>query len=258
MVEKTIDLNCDLGESFGAYQIGLDAEVMEYITSANIACGWHAGDPVVMDKTVSLAVDRHINCGAHPGFPDLQGFGRRFIECSPNEIRNFLIYQIGALQAFCAVNGVQLSHVKPHGALYNAAVHDESIGRTTAEAIAAVNPNLFYFTLAGKAGETLSRIGQESGLRVIREAFPDRAYTSIGTLVPRKQKNAVIDDPKRVADRALQIASKGMIQSEDGNWIELHAQTLCVHGDTAHAVELVKNIRKVLETNGVVVSPVGD
>ncbi len=251
-----IDINCDIGESFGAYKIGMDEAVMPYITSANVACGWHAGDPSVMNRTVRLAAERGVRVGAHPGYPDMQGFGRRFLECSPDEIRDFAIYQIGALQAFCAVHVIQLSHVKPHGALYNAAVRYEKVGAAIAEGIASVDPNLLYFTLAGKAGDNMARIGKEAGLRVIREAFPDGNYTAEGTLVPRSRKNAVVHNPETVAERAIQIATKGALPCEEGSWIELEAQTLCVHGDSPEAVDTARRIRMALEQNGVRVLPI--
>ena len=166
-----IDLNCDMGESFGAYKLGLDEEVIKYITSANIACGWHAGDPLVMNKTVRMAVEHGVGIGAHPGYPDLLGFGRRNMDCTPEEIRNYVIYQIGALQAFCKVHGTKLSHVKPHGALYLTAVEREDVARAIAEAILSVDENLIYVALAGAKGERMRRIGEEVGLRVAYEAF---------------------------------------------------------------------------------------
>ncbi len=250
-----IDLNCDMGESFGAYKLGLDEEVIKYITSANIACGWHAGDPLVMNKTVQMAVEHGVGIGAHPGYPDLLGFGRRNMDCTPEEIRNYVIYQIGALQAFCKVHGTKLSHVKPHGALYLTAVEREDVARAIAEAILSVDENLIYVALAGAKGERMRRIGEEVGLRVAYEAFPDRAYTPEGTLVSRRQPGAVIKDPEVVAERALKIAKEGKVIAVDGTEIPLVAQTLCVHGDTPGAVELVKRIRQRLEAEGIEVKP---
>jgi UPF0271 protein len=177
-----MDLNCDMGESFGAYKVGLDEEVIKFITSANIACGWHAGDPMVMDRTVQMAKENGVGVGAHPGYPDLLGFGRRNIDCLPNEIRNYVVYQVGALRAFCDLHGVTLRHVKPHGNLYNTAVGDETVARAVAEAIAGVDPKLIWVALAGAKTEHISRIGQEMGLAVAFEAFPDRAYTPEGTV----------------------------------------------------------------------------
>ena len=250
-----IDLNCDMGESFGAYKLGLDEEVIKHITSANIACGWHAGDPMVMDKTVKMAVENGVGIGAHPGYPDLLGFGRRNMDCLPEELLNYMIYQIGALQAFCAAHGTRLRHVKPHGNLYLTAVENETVARAVAEAIVSVDPDLMYVALAGAKGELMTRIGGEVGLKVVYEAFPDRAYTPEGTLVSRRQAGAVIKDPEKVAERALKMAKEGKVIASDGTEIPLMAQTLCVHGDTPGAVNLVKQIRDLLESEGIEVKP---
>lgn len=253
----SIDINCDMGESFGAYKLGMDEEVMNYITSANIACGWHAGDPMVMDRTVRLAKEKSVGVGAHPGYPDLLGFGRRYMECTPLEIRNYVIYQIGALKAFCACHGVELTHVKAHGALYLAAVENEVVAKAVAEGVLSVDPNLLYVALAGAKGERMRRIGEELGLKVVYEAFPDRAYSPEGNLVPRSQKGAVIHDPSLVADRALLMAKEGKVVAVDGTVIPMEVQTLCVHGDNPAAVELVRTIRETLEKEGVPVRPMG-
>jgi len=252
-----IDLNSDMGESFGAYKLGMDEAVIQRITSANIACGWHAGDPLVMDRTVKMAVEFGVGVGAHPGYPDLLGFGRRNMDCTLEEVQKYLIYQIGALQAFCKINGTKLQHVKPHGALYLMAVENEEIARAVAEAIVSVNPELLYVALAGAKGEFMSRIGQEVGLKVVYEAFADRAYTPEGTLVSRRQPGAVIKDPEEVSERALRMAKDGIVIAVDGTSIPLEAQTLCVHGDTPSAVDLVKKIRETLESEGVMVTPMG-
>ena len=251
-----IDLNCDMGESFGAYSIGMDDQVMKHITSANIACGWHAGDPMVMDKTVKLAVENDVGIGAHPGFPDLLGFGRRNMACTEQEIQQYIIYQIGALAAFCRVHKTRLAHVKPHGALYLEAVENENIARAIATGIMNLDPTLYFIALAGRKGETMRRMGEELGLKVVYEAFPDRAYTPDGTLVSRKQPGAVISNPDDVAQRALDMA-KGFVTAVDGSTLELEVQTLCVHGDTLGAVNLVKTIREVLGANNIEVRPMG-
>ena len=253
---KTIDLNCDMAESFGAYTIGMDAEVMTHITSANVACGWHAGDPLVMDRTVGLAIENGVGIGAHPGFPDLLGFGRRDLACTEDEVRAYLIYQIGALAAFCQTRGGKLSHVKPHGALYLKAVEDETTARGVARAIMDLDPSLYFVALAGKKGETMRRMGEQLGLKVAYEAFPDRAYTPEGTLAPRSMPGAVISDPDTVADRAMDMAN-GFVIATDGSRIPLEAQTLCVHGDNKTAVDLVRTIRTRLEANGIKVAPMG-
>jgi len=255
-VEK-IDLNCDMGESFGVYKLGMDDAVIQFISSANIACGWHAGDPFVMNHTVSIAVEHGVGVGAHPGYPDLLGFGRRNMDCTPEDLRNYVIFQIGALQAFCNAHGTKMQHVKPHGALYLTAVENEDVARAVAEAIVSVNPDLLYVALAGAKGELMRRIGQEVGLRVVYEAFPDRAYSPEGTLVSRRQPGAVIKEPREVAERALRMVKEGVVIAVDGSSIPLEAQTLCVHGDNPKAVDLVRSIRETLEADGVAITPMG-
>lgn len=254
---KPIDLNCDMGESFGAYELGMDKAVMSIITSANIACGWHAGDPRVMDITVKMAVKNGVGIGAHPGYPDLIGFGRRKMDCTMSEIRQYVIYQIGALHAFCIAHNTQLQHVKPHGALYLTAVIDENVARAVAEAIVSVDPNLYYVALAGAKGALMTRIGQEVGLKVVYEAFPDRAYTPEGNLVSRKVPGALIKSPGAVSERALKMAAEGKVIAIDGTVVDIDAQTLCVHGDTPIAVDLVRGIRQTLEGEGIDVVPMG-
>ena len=254
---KKIDLNCDMGESFGAYKLGMDDAVIQFISSANIACAWHAGDPSVMNHTVAIAVEHGVGVGAHPGYPDLLGFGRRNLDCTMEELRNYVIYQIGALQAFCNVHGTKMQHVKPHGALYLTAVENEDVARVVAEAIVSVNPDLLYVALAGARGELMTRIGQEVGLGVVYEAFPDRAYSPEGTLVSRRQPGAVIKEPRVVAERALRMVKEGVVIAIDGSTIPLDVQTLCVHGDNPKAVELVRSIRETLEADGVAVTPMG-
>ncbi len=254
---KSIDLNCDMGESFGSYKLGMDESVIKFITSANIACGWHAGDPNVMEKTVTMAKENSVGIGAHPGYPDFLGFGRRNMACTPDDIRQYIICQIGALQAFCTSQGTTLQHVKPHGALYLTAVNDEEVARAIAEAIVSVNPDLYYVALAGKKGALMTRVGEQVGLKVMYEAFPDRAYTPEGTLTPRSNPGAVITDPNEVAQRALGMAKHGIVTATDGSTIQLNAQTLCVHGDTPTAVNLVEQIRSLFDTNGINVISMG-
>ena len=253
---RTIDLNCDMGESFGAYTLGMDEKVMQYISSANIACSFHAGDPIVMNKTVKMAVENNVGIGAHPGYPDLLGFGRRSMALTAEEIRQYLIFQVGALMAFCKVHGTTLTHVKPHGALYLDAVENKTIAKAIAQAIMSLNPDLNFVALAGKKGETMRRVGENSGLKVVYEAFPDRAYTPDGTLVPRKESGAVILDPDLVAKRALDMAN-GFVKAVDGTTLKLDVQTLCVHGDNLSAVDLVKAIKTTLEANNIAVKPMG-
>ncbi len=252
-----IDMNCDMGESFGAYSIGMDPEIMPHITSANVACGFHAGDPVVMGKTVALAKKHGVAIGAHPGFPDLMGYGRRNMICSPDEITAYVTYQIGALMAFAAANGIKVQHVKPHGALYNMAQPDETMMEAICRAVAAVDPSLILVALAGKWADRNRAIAKSHGLRVAFEAFPDRAYTPEGTLQSRKEPGSVIKDPETVAQRALKMAKEGKVVAIDGSVLAITPETLCVHGDTPGAVALVRQIRQILTDNGVEVAAMG-
>lgn len=254
----SVDINCDMGESFGPWTIGRDAEVIRHITSANIACGFHAGDPAVMDRTVRMAAEGGVAVGAHPGYPDLLGFGRRDMDCSREDLRAYVIYQVGALRAFCDAHGIVLQHVKPHGSLYNMVVEDDDLARTIAGAIASVDPNLLLVTLAGPRAQRLKEIAREAGVRVFFEAFPDRAYTARGTLAPRSNPGAVIDDPNVVAERALMMAAEGRVIADDGTVITLDADTLCVHGDTPEAVDLASHIRRILEDNNIRVQPMAE
>jgi UPF0271 protein len=250
-----VDLNCDMGESFGAYTLGMDADIITAISSANIACGFHAGDPQVMNRTVKLAHDHGVGIGAHPGFPDLLGFGRRNMDCSLDEIRDYLTYQIGALQAFCTAHGTVLRHVKPHGALYNMAVGNASLVRALAQAIARVDRRLLMVALAGRDNAHMAAIAAEEGITLVFEAFPDRAYTPEGTLVPRHLAGAVIHDPEEAAARALRMVTEGVVLALDGTPVSLSVQTLCVHGDNPQGVALAATIRKRLEAAGVTIRP---
>jgi len=253
-----IDLNCDLGESFGPWNMGADEEVMQYISSANIACGWHAGDPIVMDRTVAMAASRNVHVGAHPGYPDLLGFGRRHLDCTPGELRNYVLYQIGALEAFCKIHGIAMSHVKPHGKLYLDALDREDQARAIAEAVVEYNPDLLYVAFAGSRGRLMTEVARKVGLRVVYEAFPDRAYTAAGDLVPRSVPGAVISDPREVAERSLRLAKDQTMIAQDGSIIRLEAQTLCVHGDTPTALQLVQSIRGALEENQIPIVPMSE
>ncbi len=253
----TIDLNCDMGESFGAYTIGMDADVMPHITSANIACGFHAGDPMVLGKTVLLAKKHGVAIGAHPGYPDLMGFGRRNMACGPDEITAYVIYQVGALMAFAAANGLSVQHVKPHGALYNAAQPDETMMAAICKAVASVDPSLILVALAGKWAQRNREIAASYGLRIAFEAFPDRAYTPEGTLQSRKEAGSVIKDPDTVAGRALKMAKERKVIAIDGSELTIAPNTLCVHGDTPGAVALVRRIRQTLTDNGIEIAPMG-
>jgi UPF0271 protein len=242
-----IDLNCDLGESFGRYTLGDDAAIMPYITSANIACGFHGGDPGVMGATVRLAKQHGVAVGAHPGWPDLQGFGRRVMQLSPAEVEALVLYQIGALAAFAKAEGLALQHVKPHGALYNQAASDGQLAEAIARAVKRFNPDL---VLVGLAGSRLGEAGRALGLRVADEAFPDRAYNPDGTLKPRSEPGAVLDSPQQVAENALRLAREGVRFAGRS----LPVETLCLHGDHPGAVDNARLVRETLEANGIKLS----
>ena len=251
MPVNKIDLNSDVGESFGNYKLGLDEDVIPLISSANIACGFHAGDPAVMRHTIAIAKDNGVAIGAHPGFPDLVGFGRRNLDASLQEIKDFVTYQLGALQAFAAAQGVKLQHVKPHGALYTMAVKNAAIWEAVAEAIAAVDPRLILFVLAGTNRQNLEAIGVRHGIRIAYEFFGDRAYNSDGSLVSRKEPGAVIHDGDMVAEKVLKMVKEGRVLCKDGSDIKLTADTICVHGDNPSALSLVKKIREALQASGI-------
>jgi len=250
-----IDLNSDLGESFGRYKLGLDEEVMKYITSANIACGWHAGDPLVMRNTVRLAKDMNVEVGAHPGYPDLMGFGRRYMGITREEARNYILYQIGALYAFVKAEGLTLQHVKPHGALYNALVRDEELTRGVLEGIADFDKNIIF---VGLSMSKPLEIAEEMGLKVAHEVFADRAYNPDGTLVSRRKPGAVIHNKEEIAERVISMVKDGGVKAINGEWVELKADTICVHGDNPKAVQIAARIRKVLEEEGVKIVPMRD
>ena len=250
-----MDLNSDMGESFGAYKLGMDEEVINFITSANIACGWHGGDPAVMRKTLRMAKERGVGAGAHPSYPDLLGFGRRNMDCTPEEVKDYITYQIGAIQAFAKAVGTKIEHVKPHGNLYLTAVEDEKIAMAIAEAIVSIDPELIYMALGGAKGAMMREVGKKVGLRVAFEGFPDRAYTPEGTLASRRQPGSVIKDPEVVAQRALMM-TQGKVVALDGREIPLEIHTLCVHGDTPGAVNLTKKIRDKLTAARVDLLPI--
>jgi len=250
-----IDINCDLGESYGEFKVGNDAEIMSHITSANVACGFHAGDPVTIAKTINLAKKHKVAIGAHPGFPDLMGFGRREMQLTSEEAKNYVIYQISALQGFIKTANLSLQHVKPHGALYNMAVKDEKLSKAIAEAAKAVDRNLIVFA---SPNSTLARVAAKNGLHVANEFFADRAYNSDGSLVSRKQSNAIVHEPKKVIERVARAVSERTVLATDGNVVNLgEVHTVCVHGDTSNAVELAKNLKKGLVKKGIDVKPVG-
>jgi 5-oxoprolinase (ATP-hydrolysing) subunit A len=249
---NTIDLNCDMGESFGAYTIGADEDVMPSISSANVACGYHGGDPGVMRRTVRLAREAGVAVGAHPGLPDLAGFGRRQMRVSPQEVEDMVLYQIGALAAIALSEGVRLQHVKPHGALYNMAVRDRSLADAIARAVASFDSSLILF---GLPGSELIRAGAACGVRVAAEGFADRAYEPDGSLTPRSHAGAVIHDTDAVVRRAVRMAVDGKLTTSDGSEIEVRVETICTHGDTPGAQALTRAIRAGLERTGLTVAP---
>jgi UPF0271 protein len=248
----TFDFNCDMGEGFGGWRLGLDDEVIEVVTSANIACGFHAGDPGIMRRTVRLAEAHGVGIGAHPGFPDLRGFGRRNLDATPDEVRDDMVYQIGALAAFTSSR--RLQHVKPHGALYNMAVPGGAIARAIGEAVLECDPSLILVTLAGSPWADQA---ERMGLRVAREAFADRALMPDGTLVPRSKPGAVIHDLQQVVERSVRLVTEGTVVAITGEVVPVRADTLCLHGDTPGAVALASSLRAALEQAGVVLEPLG-
>ncbi|MFE0756770.1 LamB/YcsF family protein [Inquilinus sp. NPDC058860] len=250
---KTIDLNCDMGEAFGAWEMGDDAAMLEIVTSANIACGFHAGDPLVMDRTLAQAKARGVGAGAHPSFMDLWGFGRRpILGQSPDEIEKQLIYQIGALQALAHAQGSRLGHVKTHGSLGNMANEDIGLARAVARAIKAVDPDFIFVVMPGLPTE---RAGEEAGLRLAREIYADRAYADNGNLASRKLPGSVLHDAEAAAERVLRIVESGEIVSINGKRIPARADTVCVHGDTAGAVAMARAVKRRLTGAGYVVKP---
>ena len=248
-----VDMNSDLGESFGAYTIGLDSEVIQFVSSVNIACGYHAGDPLVMDKTVAAAKAAGVAVGAHPGYPDLMGFGRRNMNCSPKEVKAYVQYQLGALLAFTAAHGVKLQHCKPHGALYNMAGKNPELAMAIAEAVVSVDRDII---LLGLAGSKMLEAGRQVGLRVASEVFADRAYQADGSLVPRSKPGAVIHDRDEAIARTVRMVTEGKVTAITGEEVSIQADSICVHGDNPSAVEFVKNIRSALEAQGIRIAPI--
>lgn len=248
MPSISIDLNSDLGEQFGIYELGRDDEILELVTSANIACGFHAGDPSSMRTTVKKAMEKGTAIGAHPGLPDLVGFGRRSMAVSPQEVYDMVLYQIGALAAFVRSEGGTVHHVKPHGALYNMAAANMKLAEAVAEATARFDPSLVLY---GLAGSKLIEAGSQFGLRTASEAFADRTYQDDGTLTPRHQPNALLHDPKEAAAQVIRMITEGKIRTVQGNDWSLKADTICIHGDGDHALAFSRQIRDALITSGV-------
>jgi UPF0271 protein len=250
-----LDLNCDMGESYGPWSVGNDAALLDHVTSANIACGFHAGDPGTMHKTVRLAIEKGVAVGAHPSLPDLQGFGRRAMSITPDEAYDLIVYQVGALAGFARVLGGRLTHVKPHGALYNMAVMDPPLAGAIAHAVKDADPRLVLF---GLACSELVRAGEAAGLKVANEVFADRTYQADGSLTPRRQPNAIIKDVNASIEHVLRMVKDGRVRSVDGAEVEVRADTLCIHGDEPTALEFVQKIRKALTDNGVQLAPMSN
>ena len=247
-----IDLNCDLGESYGAYHLGMDEEIIPLISSANVACGLHAGDFNTMEKTAKLCAENGISMGAHPGFPDLQGFGRRNMNLSPAEVRNLITYQVGALEAFCRSAGVRLRHVKPHGALYNMAAKNAELAKAICQGIYAFDPSLI---LLGLSGSEMLNQAKEIGLPYAAEVFADRAYEDDGTLVARSKPGAMITDEDEAVARVIRMILEHKVTSISGKEIEICPDSVCVHGDSPKALLFVRKIRTALEAEGIAIRP---
>ena len=242
-----IKLNCDMGESFGAWKMGLDAEIMPLIDMSNIACGFHASDPVTMDRTVKIAVQNGVSIGAHPGYPDLVGFGRRDMKCSGEEIEKFVLYQIGALHAICKSNGTKIDYVKPHGALYNTMMRDIEVFKAIAKAIAKYDRNLKLMILSSSKNDELENIATDLEIGLLFEVFADRSYMDDGSLMPRSMPNAVLSSSEEVLKRLDYLIKKSTIKSHTGKELELKVDCMCVHGDNIHALAIVKTMRDYLD-----------
>lgn len=251
---KIIDLNSDLGESFGAWKMGLDDKIVPLVTSVNIACGFHAGDPSVMKKTVKLAIENKTAIGAHPSLDDLQGFGRRKMEVTPEEAYDLVVYQVGALAGFAAASGTKLQHVKPHGAIYNMAAKDEKLALAIAQAVYDVDKDLILYGLAGSASITAA---QKIGLKTASEVFADRSYQEDGSLTPRKLPGAMITDEAASIKQVLGMILDKQVTTLSGKVIPVQADTLCVHGDGAKALLFVEKIRAALAEKNIEIAPTG-
>ena len=243
-----IDLNSDMGESFGAYSIGNDDEIIKYVTTANVACGWHGGDPMVMDKVVKKAAERKVAVGAHPGYKDLMGFGRRKMVLKPSEVKNYIKYQVGALMAFTASYGMKLQHVAPHGALGNLCQYDRDVSRAICEAVYEIDPSIRIFYCAGAV---LGDEAEKMGLEALSEIFADRAYMDDLSLVPRGMDGAMITDEDEAIRRCVKMIKEGKVTSVSGKELDIKGDTLCVHGDGAKALAFVRRIRDAFEAEGI-------
>ena len=250
-----VDLNSDLGESFGRYTLGMDADILQLVSSANVACGYHASDPLVMNKTIAMAKETGVRVGAHPGFPDLMGFGRRNMDVSPAEAKAYTLYQLGALDAFCKAHGVKMQHVKPHGAMYNMAGKDYALSKAICEAIYEYDKDLIVMALSG--GE-LVHAAEDMGLKVACEVFADRAYEEDGSLVNRRKEGAMITDENEAIARVVRMIKEQKVTAITGKDIPIKADSVCVHGDGVKALAFVKKIRETLTAEGVEIVPLVD
>jgi 5-oxoprolinase (ATP-hydrolysing) subunit A len=248
-----VDLNCDLGESFGRYKLGEQQEILKYVTSANIACGFHAGDPTVMRETVKLAIENGVKIGAHPGLPDLNGFGRRDMDITAQEGYDMVVYQIGALQGFLTRYNETMQHVKPHGALYQMASRDGELAEAIAQAVYDISPSLVLF---GLSGSELTKAGEKIGLRTAHEVFADRTYQADGSLTSRSQTDALITDQEHAVAQVLKMVTEGRVNSQQNTEVSLQADTICIHGDGAHALDFAKYIKESLENNQINVAAI--
>ena len=253
-----VDINCDMGESFGVYTIGRDEEVVRHITSANIACGFHASDPMTMDRTVRLCREHHVMAGAHPGYPDRIGFGRRFMDISPEQLTHDVIYQVGALKGFLSLYGMPLQHVKLHGALYNDLVNKADLALQIVRTVGKTFDNPIFLTLATTKATSLKKKGKKEGLRIALEAFPDRMYTDAGDLLSREQAGAVLKDPDLIAQRAVKMIKEKGIESIHGRWLDLDIDTLCIHGDNPESIEAAKKIVAACAKEKFQIRPLGE
>ncbi len=249
-----VDLNADVGESVGPWPMGDDERLIPLVTSVNVACGAHAGNPLTIDRTIRAAVANRVAVGAHPGYPDLVGFGRRDLDMAPDELEASLVYQVGAVAAFARSAGTPLRHVKPHGALYNLAAREPAVAATIARAVARVSADL---VLVGLAGSALLSAATDAGLASAAEAFADRAYESDGTLRSRRLAGAVLASPELAAAQALSIVRDGRVTTHDGHVVAVRADTICIHGDTPAAAEFAKAIRAALTDAGVTIAALG-
>ena len=244
----SVDLNCDMGESFGAWQMGLDAELMDYVSSVNVACGFHAGDASVIRKTVETAIVKNVRIGAHPSFPDLQGFGRRAMKMSPAEIFDIVLYQVAALKGICEASGGKLHHVKPHGALYNQAATDKILAEAIATAVKSIDGNLILY---GLSNSFLISEAKRIGLKTASEVFADRTYQPDGILTPRSQPNALIETVEKSCEQVLEMITAQIVTATNGEKISIRVDTICIHGDGAHALEFARAINRTLGEKGI-------